>query len=194
MLRALRRLWEGYAASIPKSEVVDSVPESQWGRADLLPTVSKAKRQAFTSLLALVYSHLTPLEAEALVKRGADAFTRADEADSALREALLPEETDGVSKSLGFIACDWKAAEEVEWQANLLCQAHGISERWSAPPGGLPRVLQSFDLWLSHHERRLLCFSDGDTLVAFALREDQVASAIALGKKLKLAIENLGEA
>jgi hypothetical protein len=194
MLRAQRRFWNGYAASIPKSEVVDSVPESQWDRADLLPPVSKAKRKAFSELLTLVYSHLPPNEAEALVQRGVGALTRDDEVDTALRSALLPEVERAEPGNPGFIACDWKAAGEVQWQADLLCQAHGISVRWSAPEGSLVRVLASLDTWLQGQGHRLLCFSDGDSLVAFALSTEHAASAVAIGKRLKLAIGQASEA
>jgi len=194
MLRALRRWWENYVASIPKSEVVDSVPESQWDQPDLLPPVSKAKRKAFTDLLVHIHSHLPPHEAEPLVQRGAKALTRGDEVDSALRNALLPEQSEGEPLNLGFIACDWKAAEEVQWQADLLCQAHRTSGRWSAPAGELVSVLRSLDAWLQPQGRRLLCFYDGDCLVAFALATEQVSSAVAIGEKLKLAITLPSEA
>jgi hypothetical protein len=188
MFRTLRRLWNSYTASIPKSEIVDSVPESQWDRADLLPPVSKAKRKAFNDLLALIYSHFPPQTADALVQRGSRVLSRGDEVDTALRNALLPEEAAGEESNPGFMACDWKAAEEVQWQANLLCQSHGLSERWSAPNGSLMSILQDLDAWLHGQGHSLLYFSDGDGLVAFALPTDRVASAIAIGKRLKLAI------
>jgi hypothetical protein len=194
MLRTLRRAWENYVAGIPKSEVVDSIPESQWNQADLLPAVSKAKRKAFTELLLLIYAHLPPNEAAALVQRGANALTRADEADTALRDALFPAEEQENSENRGFIACDWKAANEVKWQADLLCQAHCIAATWQAPEGELTAVLQNFESWLRPQRLQLLSFSAGDSLVAFALPMEHKALAVDLGKKIKLTISTPGEA
>jgi hypothetical protein len=194
MLRTLHLAWKNYVAGIPKSEVVDSIPESQWNQADLLPAVSKAKRKAFTELLVLIYAHLPPNEAAALVKRGANALTRADEVDTALRDALFPADDQESAENRGFIACDWKAAEEVKWQADLLCQAHRIAAAWRAPEGQLAEVLQSFESWLQPQRLQLLCFSAGDSLVAFALPMEHKVLAVDLGKKLKLTINAPGEA
>jgi hypothetical protein len=193
MLRTLQRAWKNYVAGIPKSEVVDSIPESQWNQADLLPAVSKAKRKAFTELLVLIFAHLPPNEAAALAKRGASALTRADEVDTALRDALLPPEDKENSERRGFIACDWKAAEEVKWQADLLCQAHRIPATWQAPEGDLKAVLQNLDFWLQQQRRQLLCFSVGDSLVAFTLPMEHAVAAVDLGKKFKLAIRTPGQ-
>jgi len=193
MFRQLRRLWENYTASIPKSEVVDSVPESQWDRADLVPRVSAATRRAFTDLLVLIYSHLPPDEVQVLVTRGTKALARADEVDSALSSALLLREEGGPQDNTGFIACDWKATEEVQWQADRLCRAHQIAGTWKAPPRDMQTMLASLDTWLKQHGRRLLCFSPGDSVVAFAVRSDQTVMAAALGKKLKVAFSHPGE-
>ena len=188
MLRALRRVWDSYVAGIPKTEVVDSVPESQWDRADLLPAVSKARRKAFADLLALIHAHRPPDEAQALVAQGAVALTRSDEVDTALRAALLPESIDGTRHNPGFIACDWRASDEVQWQADRLCEAHHLSGHWSAPAGSMPEVLQDLDAWLQRQGHRLLCVADGDSVVAFAVRIEQADAAIARGKKLKLVL------
>lgn len=195
MLRPLRHWWQRFAAGIPKSEVVDSIPESQWDRADLQPPVSKARRKAFSELLALAASHLPPQEAAALVEHGATAFTRSDEVGAALSRALgLEEEAQGQPYQRGFMAFDWKGAGEVPWQADALCQAHRLSGRWSAPPGDLTSRLCSLDAWLQGQGLVLLCVSEGDGLLAFALRTDQRAPALALGRKLKLRLGAPGDA
>ena len=194
MLRVIRRIWANYVASIPKSEVADSIPESQWGCADLLPAVSKAKRKAFTDLLSLIFLYLPPEEAEAMVKAKAAVLTRGDDVDTALLNALFPEEGQEPATGRGFIACDWKAVEEVQWQAEQLCANHRISGHWQAPAGTIEEVLQNFDKWLQQQEHRLLCFSPGDSVVAFALLKDHAASAIALGKRLGLSLNTPSDA
>jgi hypothetical protein len=192
MLRALCQWWRGYVAAIPKTDVVDSIPESQWGREDLLPSVSKAKRESFRKLLSLVCAHLPAHEAEALVVEGVARFIRADEPDLAFYEALLHNENP--SQNRGFIGCDWKAVEEVQWQADQLCKAHGAVGRWAAPAGDLNYTLRNLDEWLRDQGVSLLCVWPGDSVVAFALPSEQVESAIALGKRLKLKILKPGEA
>ncbi|MFB9995242.1 hypothetical protein ACFFLM_25165 [Deinococcus oregonensis] len=49
---------------------------------------------------------------------------------------------------------DWKAADEVEWQAQLLCRTHGLpaSFVWTPRPGdGVPEALATFAAWLEPH-------------------------------------------
>ena len=193
MLEKLRRWWGGYLASIPKSDVVDSIPESQWGRADLLPPVSKVKRQAFTELLELIHAHRPPAEAQASVAAGVPAFTRADEPDSALIAALFPDDGRESAAARGFILCDWKDAREVQWQADALCVAHGLPLGWQAPEGSLPSVLSSFAVWLQGHGRELLCLAEGDATVAFALSPPQAIAARALCKRLRLVLRRADE-
>ena len=193
MLRALRNAWKNYISSLPQSQIIDSIPPSQWDRDDLVPKPSKVKRKAFTELLTIVYAHLPPQEAARLVEDRSYMLKRGDDSDTALGEALIPNEEE-ISENRGFIACDWKATEEVQWQADILCRAHGVSASWQAPSGTVTSLLQSLGDWLQTHRLQLLCFSVGDGLVAFAVPTAKTDSVVALGKKLKIHLSTTGEA
>lgn len=194
MFRALRRAWKNYIDSVPQGEFVDSIPESQWDQADLQPKVSKMKRKAFIDLLSLIYGHLPREDAVKLVQRGSADFTRGDDADTALGRALVPDEQDEHVANRGVISCDWRAADEVQWQAHLLCKAHGVSSNWQAPEGSLAGVLQSFAEDLQSRNLRLFSFSVGDMAFAFAVQPEEVAPVLALGKQLQIAIRSASEA
>lgn len=193
MFRALRNAWRNYVAAIPPSEIVDSIPPSQWDQVDLLPTVSKAKRKAFADLLSLIYANLPAEVSVKLLADRAKLLIRGDDADTALHAALFPNEDDAAPGNHGFIACDWKATEEIEWQAARLCKAHGVLARWQAPEGTVTTALQAFEEWLTSYNLQLLCFSVGDSVVAFAVPTEDAKSAVAHGKKLKIRLGSASE-
>jgi hypothetical protein len=194
MLRRLKDALQNYLASLPKSEVVDSIPPDQWAGVGPGFEVPKAKRRAFADLLALAYSHLPAEKSEQLVAQGARSLDNPDSAGGDLYAALVPEE-DNEAASRGFIACDWKAADEVGWQADLLCRAHHIPPGWAPAAGsGLSEQFDSFDSWLRNRGRQLLCFSPGDCVVAFAVRQELAPKAVSLAKKLGIRLGRASEA
>ena len=195
MLRRLRDSWNKYLSSIPKSEVVDSIPEEQWDRPDLVPRVSKAKRSAFTELLELAFARMPPQDAKELAVKRAALFERVDEADAALERALTEfESVEDRTSTSAAIACDWKADDELEWQAALLADAHSLQEQWSSPRSGLEGDLVALASWLRTRDIVLLDFSSGDNLVAFAVKPDQVEVAKSLFKKLRVPVRARSEA
>ena len=193
MLRALRQAWKNYISSLPKSQIVDSIPPSQWNQDKFFPQVSKANSKTFAELLEIVYEHLPPNDAAKLLAERSLFLKRGVEIESALAEALIPTEEDE-PENLGFIACDWTATDEVKWQADILCRAHGIPTSWQTPPGSLTSVLQGLGDWLRVENLQLFCFSVGDSVVAFAVPASKAAAVAALGEKLKIALSTTGEA
>jgi hypothetical protein len=196
MLRALRRAWNNYLASVPKSDVVDSIPPSQWDSPQNLPAVSKAKRKAFLDLLSAIFAHLPTEECTTLVAAGAKHLSRGDEIDSALQGALVGGDDDGDEERarVGIIVCDWRGAEEVQWQADGLCSAHRLTDRWTAPRSELDFVLHELGLWLRQRQLHLFSFSVGDNTVAFAVPEALSPSVSKNLKKLKIGFSEAGEA
>ncbi|WP_019008260.1 DUF6630 family protein [Deinococcus aquatilis] len=72
---------------------------------------------------------------------------------------------------------DWKAADEVEWQARSMCQTYGLpaSFVWSSAPGnGVPEALDAFAAWL---EPRGFCYRpwlrDEDAYAGFLVPHSQ---------------------
>jgi hypothetical protein len=200
MLSALRRVWNNYLASIPKSAAVDSIPPSQWDAQENLPGVSKVKQKAFHELLCAVYAHLPAGTSDSLVAAGAKHLTRGDDIDAALCEALVgggdgnDESGDEHRLPRGFIACDWKGSADVKWQADRLLRAHRLTENWTAPKRDLADVLEDLGLWLRTRQLHLFSFSTGDNVVAFAVQETQSPSVRSNLNKLKIRFLVAGEA
>lgn len=195
MLRRLRDAWNKYLSSIPGTEVVDSVPEDQWDRADLVPKVSKARRSSFIEVLQIGFSHLPEVQAKALALERAALFDRADEADLALERALAEfESPEARARASAAIVCDWKAGDELEWQAALLARAHGLTEPWASPRQGLEPDLGNLASWLHAQGLLLADFSSGDNVIAFAVRPQQAARLRALLRKLGVDVRIRGEA
>ncbi|MFX5494236.1 hypothetical protein ABTD62_21075, partial [Acinetobacter baumannii] len=77
-----------------------------------------------------------------------------------------------------MIQVDWKATEEVEWQANELLTAAGIAENWHMENGTkvtVPHALVEFSTWVRPRGFRLLHLDLGDdSYYALLVREDQL--------------------
>ncbi len=194
MFRALRQAWDRYLGSLPKTEVVDSIPESQWQQAEHRPRLSPARRRSFGELMALIGAHRPPAEVAALVERAQAALLDTGEPAEALLAVLQPADAGAdPADASGAIVCDWKAADEVPWQAERLCRAHGLAAGWRAPAGGLTEVLASLDAWLQPQGLCLLTLAAGDSAIAWAVRAESRAAAMALGRRLRLPIGGPGE-
>lgn len=101
----------------------------------------------------------------------------------------------GMATSLGLdedafplsIYVDWKASNEIEWQANRILQALGISDEWLHIKNGdvqtAPSVLLNFDSWLKRHDYCLLHVdTGGDEFLAFSVKQSNVLIALSLAK------------
>lgn len=87
-----------------------------------------------------------------------------------------------------MIDVDWKACDEVEWQADMLLAARGIGPRWAweMPEDRHKRTvinaLKSLERWLRPHGLAMLHIdSGGDDYQVFFIERDQADRAIALG-------------
>jgi hypothetical protein len=94
------------------------------------------------------------------------------------------------TKMFGFLAVDWKAREEIQWQADRLLKAHNLPQDWrysvnddqewkawhdrSEAPVDTP--LKSLGRFLSSHGYSLVRFNNDDLVCAFAVRSNQVES------------------
>ncbi len=130
MFAALRRVWRSYLASIPQSDDPIRISDKEILREFPKPQPVEPQVAAAFSLLAdLLTSHLNAdsgvNKKKALIRRlkpGASPF-------DALCDWLFAEA--GKRKmQVGVIALDWKAREEIEWQAALLAAAHNIQIGW----------------------------------------------------------------
>lgn len=189
MLRRLRDAWNQYWATLPRTEWVDSIPESQWDDPNLRPKVSQAMRAAFAELLECLHAHLPGDRARAVAQDRAGFLARGDEADAALARALTEYASDGERwATSAAIACDWKAADELAWQVDRLARAQGWADRWTAPRRGLEADLAHLGDWLGERGLCLCRFSCGDNLIAVALPAAQAGRVKRLFRRLRIPV------
>ncbi|MFC5430685.1 hypothetical protein ACFPTO_18040 [Paraburkholderia denitrificans] len=90
------------------------------------------------------------------------------------------------------ISVDWRASDEIEWQANRLLHTLGIADRWTCPGGDLtvPDALLSFGAWLAQKGYTLLHLDTGsDGYIAFAIRRDDLDEALSLATTAGAVVE-----
>lgn len=138
---------------------------------------------ALEAFARLVTRHLRPDESERLTRR---ALRHSHD----FLEALTGDDDDGgqVRDQWLLIQGDWKAADEVQWQVDLLLSARGIEERWvweipeEVHKRGTLSVLKSLARWLQARGFALLHIdSGGDDYHALILGQSEAAEALKLG-------------
>lgn len=182
MFDKLRRMWQDYLRSIPQPDDPESLSDRDIINTDFRPPpVPAEQRAAFDALSALLVAHLP----EAL------AATKGKQLRSRLKPGVEPVEAlcgwvsanNGPKSQVGVVALDWKAREEVQWQAARLARAHGVPLDWAydvardtAWQGWQARhespvdtPLRSLAQALLPHGLALCCFSVDDTVCAFAV-------------------------
>lgn len=192
MLSWIRGAWARYWASIPVSDEPDLVPDGKIIREDFRPEpIDPGWVAAFQELSSLLIAHL-PDDARArevgrlraLLKPG---VTPAEALARWINKVASPSSRVG-----GFVSLDWKAREEVFWQARKLLAAHGLPDAWTDPVAGIDdewqdghargevpvdAPLRRFTHHLQGHGYTLSCFDVDDLVCAFAVehaRQPQV--------------------
>ncbi len=201
MFNALRRAWRAYVASIPPPDDPEPVSDAViWREHFRPPPIEPALRSAFDRLVALVHAHLPEDRAQARSKQASARFKPGAEPEEALQRGLLAGAGLTAAK-LGFVGLDWKAREEIRWQAELLCKAHGLPEVWAydwqtselhhdcAARGEFPVTapLLDFGHWLNAHALALCVLPIDDSVLVFAVKLGAAEEARALCWQLGLA-------
>jgi hypothetical protein len=193
MLSALRRAWKKYLESIPAADEPELVPDGKIIREDFRPPpVDPEVKAAFGKLAKVLTSHLLQEAAIREERRFAAMLKPGVEPVEAIARWITKVSTpeSGVG---GFIALDWKAREEVQWQAEKLLKAHHLSLTWTysveedeewktwKERGEAPvkAPLRLFSNLLRTHGYTLFSFDCDDLVCAFAVPvslQQQVAS------------------
>ncbi|WP_104013453.1 DUF6630 family protein [Burkholderia anthinoferrum] len=97
------------------------------------------------------------------------------------RDMSAPETLDPSNWCL-CISVDWRASDQIEWQANQMLDTLGIAERWTWDgEGDVPAGLLVLGAWLADKGYALLHLDTGhDAYTAFAVSQDDLAEALAL--------------
>jgi hypothetical protein len=129
MLTAIRRAWRAYLASIPKPDEHERIFHEQIVREYFRPPpVSPKDRSAFDALADLIVAHLPEGQASSKAQRLKAKLKPGVDPVDALSD-WIRSNCDPKSR-VGVVALDWKAREEVHWQAVILAKAHGVSLAW----------------------------------------------------------------
>lgn len=130
MFNKLRRMWQDYLRSIPQPDDPEPVSDREIFETHFRPPpVPDEQRAAFEALSAVLVAHLP----EAL------SATKGKQLRARLKPGVEPAEAlggwiganNGPRSRVGVVALDWKAREEVQWQAALLARAHGVPLDWA---------------------------------------------------------------
>jgi len=182
MLTSIRRAWRAYLASIPKPDEPERISHEQIVREYFRPPpVSPKDRPAFDALADLIVAHLPEGQASSKAQRLKAKLKPGVDPVDALSD-WIQSNCDPKSR-VGVVALDWKAREEVHWQAAILAKAHGVSLAWDYDcntdtdwknwqernefPVDTPLKILSRALML--HEVVLYRFSVDDAVYAFAV-------------------------
>jgi hypothetical protein len=192
MFAAIRRAWQGYLASIPKPDEPERISDKQLVREHFRPPPVPAEvRAAFDALGEIVVSHLPEQAAAMQARRLRAKFRPGDDAANALSAWI--HWNCGTQSPAGVIALDWKAREEVGWQAQILAKAHGISLNWDYDVDAdvvwkgfqernefpVDTPLRSLSQALIPHGIVLYRFGVDDAMYAFAVSRDKQSAVSA---------------
>lgn len=129
MFAPLRQAWRRYLDSLPRDDEPPPLSDAAILR-DMHPPHPAAVQQAFADLAALVTTHLPP---EVAAKAGANLVRRLRPGVSPLSAlvAWVRAHHGPKARNLGLLAVDWKAREELQWQADRIAKAHGVAPGWA---------------------------------------------------------------
>jgi hypothetical protein len=201
MLSAIRRAWRSYLDSLPRSEEPAPVSDAAI-RREMSPPHPAEVRQAFAALAGIATGHL-PQEAAVKAAAALSARLKPGTTPSEAMARWIGANNGPKSRNLGVMCVDWKAREEIQWQAERIAKAHRIELDWhydfradrswegweergetpvSAPLRALADALRRQGL-------ALIVLANDDTVCAFAVRVEHEVEVLALADRLGLAVE-----
>ena len=198
MFSALRQAWRRYLDSLPRDDEPPPLSDAAI-RREMHPPHPAEVQQAFADLAALVTAHL-PAEVAAKAAANLVRWLKPGVAPQAALVAWARAHHGLKQRNLGLLLIDWKAREEIAWQAERIAKAHGVAGDWAydwrtdtswdgwEARGELPvsAPLRSLAEHLQHQGLELLVVVDDDTVTALAVanggagRLRQLCTALAI--------------
>ncbi|MCW5300528.1 hypothetical protein DXT88_20365 [Herbaspirillum lusitanum] len=154
-------------------------------------SVSKQNKKALRRFVRLITVQLGVEEGQRLTTSVISHLGPGNTASEAIENGILD---DGQRRGKWVLMqVDWKATEEVEWQANELLTVAGITETWhmeSETKATVPHALVEFSSWVKPRGLRLLHLDLGDDayyalLVSADHLEEIVQAAEEAGLKIQ---------
>jgi len=183
----LKKLFGQQAPALPAA-TAEAIPDDNLSDTQILKeyfSPSKEARQALKRLAALITLHLASDESKRLTNRVMACLQPGDSVEDALVNGLV--EDDRV-----LLSVDWRAADEVAWQANALLRAFGVTEPWElalAEPATVPRALLALSAWAGRHGLSLLHIG-GDGYAAFLVKDADLPVVMDLAAQAGLTLHD----
>ena len=132
MLAAFRRAWRRYLDSLPNSEDPKPVSNAAILRELNPPQAphAPAVQEALSALAQAITEHLQTEKAAQSASRLRTKL-KAGVMPSEALSCWISANSGHKSANLGVMALDWKAREEIHWQAMRLARAHRIELDWA---------------------------------------------------------------
>lgn len=186
MTRFFSRWFGNNKASDSKN--APEAPEPQVSDAEILRDHFSPSPDALSALAKLVEIIAKPLDTATRDRLVACVHNAEPGEDTSsildwvlTRDMGTPETFDRPNWCL-CISVDWRASDEIEWQANLMLDTLNIAERWTwSREGDVPAGLLKLGAWLANRGYALLCLdTGGDAYSAFAVRQNDLSEVLAL--------------
>jgi hypothetical protein len=199
MLSKFKRMWKTYLESIPRQRDHEEITDKQIIRDYFCPEpVSLETQELFKQLVQLLCFHL----AEDVAKKRSGIFLSKLKPGVDAESALVAGFHSGGKTIVrqGFMTLDWKAREEILWQAQLLSKVHAINDDWSYDCESdinhkdwesrqefpVMSPLRDFSKWLAKYGLALLTFCVDDSLHACVISQGAVEKTLNLCAELKI--------
>lgn len=159
-------------------------------------SASTQAKQALRRFLTLITAQLGTEESQRLTKLVISHLGRGGTTSEAIESGILDDEGQRRGRWV-LLQVDWKATEEVEWQANELLTVAGINETWHLQDGThttVPRALLEFSSWVKPRGGRLLHLDLGnDAYYALLMSEEKSAEIVQIAKEAGLKVKESDE-
>lgn len=196
MFKLLRKLLgRNLAAQAePAPEIDENLSDAQILREYF--SVPKQVKAALKHFITLISEDLGEQESRRLTRVVLSNLQPGDTANEAITNGMLGEK--GQRRGKWFlIQLDWKATEDLEWQANEVLMTAGIAESWqlqSASGKSVPMALLEFSSWVRHRGFQLLHLDLGhDAYYAFLVNDTKVEEVLRAAKEAALKVQDSSE-
>lgn len=158
-------------------------------------SVSKQTKQALRHFVTLITAQLGVEESRRLTKSVLSHLGPGVTTSEAIENGILDE---GQRRGKWvLIQVDWKATEEVEWQATELLTVAGLTEIWHPKDGAkvpVPRALLEFSSWVKQRGFRLLHLDLGhDAYYALLVLPDKSEEIVRAADEAGLKVQESDE-
>ena len=156
-----------------------------------------AAKEAMEEFMPLLSRHLGEEESERLTANVLAQFDGSEVDDgwfavsTFLLDGLIGQEGQQRDMRL-MIRVDWKASDEIEWQANELLETRGIDDEWEWDADGLSVMdgLEALSDWLARHALTLVSVDFGqDSYFMFIVDHEIAARTVDAGRRTGMDVQ-----